>query len=113
MNNATTGYGSAGCARTTNGAAACPQAFVVPTSGAPISIQCSTAAFVKVNYAAVDAGDGVKLAADQFFTTTVATNPMRASLSDGGTYSGGLVAICPVLGSTVAECGVFVRTGKE
>ncbi len=114
VNNATTGYGSAGCGGGgPNGAPACRQAFRVPNMGAPISIQCSTAAVVKVNYAAVDAGDGVRLAADQFFTTSVKQQDATAALPDGGSYSGGLVSIAPVAGATAAECAVFVRTGKE
>ncbi len=114
VNNATTGYGSAGCGSAgVNGAPACAQAFRIPTLGAPISIQCTTAAVVKVNYAAVDAGDGIRLAADQLLTTTVQLNGAVARLPDAGTYVGGLVSICPIAGALTAECAVFVRTGKE
>ena len=115
VNNATTGYGSAGCATraSVNGAGACAQSFRIPTS-ALISIQCNTAAMVKVNRPAADAGDGIRVAVDQFLTSSTAFGGVRVSLTpDGGTYAGGMVSIAPVAGAAQAECKVFDRSGVE
>ncbi len=128
VNNANTGYGSAGCAPqgSVNGAGACAQAFQVPAS-TPISIQCSTAASVKVNAPAVDAGDGIRVVADQFLTSSTATTSKFLGPSnlpdaglitsngvpDGGWYYGGLVSCSPIAGASTCRCNIYQRQGNE
>lgn len=132
VNNATTGYGSAGCSRQQDimGAGACAQAFPIGTS-ALLSIQCKDqAAVFAANSSTVDAGTGVKLAADQFLTTSTGSsaitvwglNPDGGSINthglpngmpDGGSYTGGVVSIAPIAGATRAECNVNERAGNE
>ena len=120
VNNATSGYGSAGCATgpagdrpSPNGAGACAQSFRLPTN-APLSIQCNTAAVIKTNAPQADAGDGVRVAIDQFFTTSTRVQGVNVGVTpDGGTYTGGVVAIAPIAGAASAECKVFGRTGAE
>ena len=127
VNNATTGYGAAGCASQSSlgGAGSCPQAFRIGASML-LSVQCVSAAILKVNWYVADAGDGVKLAADQFFTTSTGSGAVVVpsltlpdgggrivgGMPDGGSYVGGVVAIYPVDGVR-AECRVFERHGGE
>lgn len=123
VSNATTGYGSAGCAAqgtSPGGAGACAQSFRI---GCPmlISIQCKDqGAKVAVNQYTVDAGQGVTLAADQFLTDSTGScvyvppgTVARAGVLDGGFYTGGVVAISPLAGAARAECNVYSRVGNE
>ncbi len=116
VNNASTGYGSAGCASQTSlpsGAGACAQAFNIGTS-ILLSVQCKDqSAMFAANVPTVDAGQGIKLAADQFLTSSTGSSPITVSLPDGGSYRGGLVAISPIAGGSRAECNIFQRTGNE
>lgn len=86
--------------------------FRIPKAS-PISSQCPTASIMGVNTPVVDAGTGIKLGVDQFFTSSTANNNVSTLLSDGGTYVGGVVSICPVAGAATAECKVYVRQGNE
>ena len=127
VNNATTGYGAAGCPSDSwGGGASCTQAFSVGT-GLFLDIQCRQAGVVRVNAPHVDAGNGVVLAAGQLFPTSTGTatlslgpltsadggNKIAGGMPDGGTYQGGLVSIAPAAGSTSIECSVFQRNGNE
>lgn len=108
-NNASTGYGSAGCVV----GGACYQAFRVPAPS-PLSVQCDQAASVVVNKALADAGEGIQVGALQFLTTSTAVTPCRvALLPDGGSYVGGCVAIAPAAGAASATCRVWSRQGNE
>lgn len=98
--------------------------FVV-TPLTKISIVCDSTAYVLTDVAGCDAGNCVKLAADQFFTTSVnvAKNlTCKAFASDGGvaghavTYNGGWVAMSPDPGAgagAVTTCRVYSRKGDE
>lgn len=94
-------------------------AFVVPPL-AKISVQCDSAAYFLTDVAGCDAGNCVKLAADQFFTSTIngsKTLTCYAFNSDAGiigvpvTYTGGWVSMAPVGAS--ATCRVWSRKGDE
>lgn len=129
VSNATTGYGVAGCSHEYDpaGAESCPQAFRIGTS-ALLSIQCKDqGAKFQANTFRVDAGTGIALAVDQFFTTStgsaaVTVGPLlwadagvrtANGMQDGGTYIGGVVSICPLAGALRAECNVWQRNGNE
>lgn len=116
VNNATTGYGSAGCSRESDpgGAGACAQAFRIGNP-ALISIQCKDQGAVFItSRATVDAGIGIKLATDQFLTSSIGNEAtIIPLLPDGGRYVGGVVAISPLAGASRAECNVFQRIGNE
>lgn len=123
VSNATTGYGSAGCSRQQDpgGAGACAQAFPIGPSTL-LSIQCrDNSAMFAANKRTTDAGEGIKLAADQFLTTSTAAQsfyvpPISGSnngMPDGGSYVGGIVSISPIAGSADARCAVFSRQGNE
>lgn len=129
VSNATTGYGSPGCSKQTDpeGAGACAQAFPIGT-GMLLSIQCKDqGALVRVNRFKVDAGDGARLATDQWFQTSTGTQAVSvgpllwgdggtrtaSGMPDGGTYLGGVVAIAPLPGLTRAECNINNRNGNE
>lgn len=78
------------------------------------SVQCDTAAYVSTDFRGTDAGVGVKLAADLFLTTNTQYGPVTIKPTvDGGTYTGGLIAISPAVGATSAVCRVFSRRGNE
>lgn len=117
--NATTGYGPAagaasGCCSSANGryACSCPQAFAIGQN-ALLSVQCKDqGALFAANRSAVDAGEGIRLATDQFLTTSVGA-PMNVSLPDGGLYTGGSVAIAPLPGATRADCNIYERQDNE
>ncbi len=70
----------------------------------------------------VDAGTGLKLAADEKFPTSVnsyTSKPANALNGDGGSaavgvyYCGGWVAVAPVPGASLAVCRVYQRNGFE
>lgn len=112
--NATTGYGSAGCASSAGGGwgGACAQSFAIGPN-LLIDVQCKDqGAKFAANRSTVDAGDGITLAADQLFTTSVG-QAILVSLPDGGTYTGASVAISPLAGSARAECNINERKGNE
>lgn len=113
-NNFNTGYLTAGCSTTIG---TCDQAFKIPTA-ALISVQCDQSAFVAVNNCYVDAGSGVKVAADQFFTSSTAPQSIKCPAKgdrtdDGGSFLGGVVSIAPAVGNSLARCKVFARQGNE
>lgn len=100
--NSTTGYDSQTFAR----------AFAIPTS-ALLSIQCGHACSIGVNVRGVDAGNGVHVAVDQFFTTSTPSGKFTHSLiPDGGSYSGGAVCVAPTF-TDVCMCRVWDRNGEE
>lgn len=78
--------------------------FGIP-AGARLSVQCDATAYVTVCPAvgacAATADNGIKVAADQLFTTSTPSNP-------GGT---GFVAVLSPSGT--ANCRVFERSGNE
>ena len=102
--NATTGYDSQTFAR----------AFRVPTS-ALLSVQCNHSCSIGVNVRGVDAGNGVHVVADQFFTTSTPSGAFTHSgLPDGGSYSGGAVCVAPTsVAAEVCMCRVWDRNGEE
>lgn len=114
-NNFNTGYLTAGCSTTIG---TCDQAFKIPT-GALISVQCDQSAVVSVNNCYTDAGVGVKVAADQFFTSSVAPQNIKCPgiggrTDDAGTtFIGGVVSIAPGVGLSLARCRVYERRGNE
>lgn len=120
--NATTGYGSAGCSHEYDpaGADACAQSFAIGPNQ-KLTVQCKDqGAKFSANRYATDAGQGVTLAADQFFPTSVgqsifvpAGTAAIAGLLDGGTYTGAAVAISPLAGASRAECNIMAPDGKE
>ncbi len=115
VSNASTGYGSAGCALQTSpsGAGACDQSFPIGL-GVKLTIQCDDIAHVSVNRATTDAGTGLKVAVDVMFPTSVSSSPISVSpLPDGGAYFGGIVSIAPAAGATSARCDVYARSGTE
>lgn len=118
VNNATTGYGSAGCAGTDDGVpgettpGSCDQAFRIPTS-AKITVQCDDAAFVAANARGVDAGTGMSVAIAEKLPTSTRPGNVKVALPDGGTYYGGVVSIAPAVGSVSARCRVYERDGRE
>lgn len=132
ISNATTGYGSAGCASQSSplGAGACAQAFPIGIC-AKLTIQAVGACCVSVNRASTDAGMCMLLADGEKFPTSVACatsplGPLMVGLSDGGstmanvggmpdggTYNGALVSITPPAGSTTCSANVFTRSGTE
>lgn len=116
VSNQSTGYGSAGCnsAFSPGGAGACAQSFPIGVNTL-LSVQCrDQGAIFKANWYAVDAGDGIRLAADQFFTTSTGTKAVIIPLlPDGGSYVGGVVSITPLAGAARAECAIYDRNGGE
>lgn len=129
--NATTGYGSAGCAHEYDpaGAGACAQSFRIGANTL-LSVQCKDqGAKFRANWYTVDAGQGITLAADQFLTTSVGQSVyvppgcngiqtdggpcFRPGVLDGGEYNGGVVSISPLAGAARAECNISQRTGNE
>jgi hypothetical protein len=90
-----------------------------------ISIQCDQASLVLTDVAGVDAGTGIRVAADQAFPTSVNTNKNLTGYSfnsDGGvaaanrnavTYNGGWVAVAPITGNSISYCRVYSRKGDE
>lgn len=114
ISNATTGYGSAGCASQTSpgGAGACDQAFPVG-QGIKLTIVTPEACCVSVNRGTTDAGICVPTTAGQIFPTSTGTTPFTQALPDGGTYAGGLVSITPPAGSSSCHALVFYRSGTE
>lgn len=129
VSNATTGYLAAGCDTQTgpNGAGACPQAFPIGTN-VLLSVQCKDqGALFKANAFTVDAGDGIRLAADQFFLSSTGSQSIivgprlwadagvrtYGGVPDGGVYVGGVVAIAPLSGAARAECNIYQPSGTE
>ena len=114
VSNATTGYGSAGCASQTSptGAGACDQAFPLG-SNLKLTIQCDSACGVSVNRGTTDAGIAMALSAAEKFPTSLATTNFTTALPDAGSYTGGLVSISPTPGSATCRCNVFTRSGTE
>lgn len=123
VSNATTGYSSGGCSLQSGvqGAGACAQAFPIGVSTL-LSIQCrDNSAMIAVNKATTDAGEGVKVAADQFLMSSTAATPVtifalasnNSGMPDGGTYTGGVVSISPIAGASTARCAVWSRQGNE
>jgi hypothetical protein len=118
VNNATTGYGSAGCAGTDDGVpgettpGSCDQAFRIPTS-AKITVQCDDAAIIGVNVRGVDAGTGMPVIANEKFPSSTRAGNVKAPLPDAGTYYGGVVSIAPAVGAASARCRVYERDGRE
>lgn len=109
VNNASTGYLSAGCAK----GGACDQAFAMSPS-TKITIQCDEAAIITVNKPGTDAGVGLALTAGQIFPSSTASGNVTVKpLPDGGTYSGGVVSVAPALGAAAAHCRVYDRQGTE
>ncbi len=112
VSNATTGYGSAGCAITAVDACACEQAFGLGPAQ-KVTIQSDSAVIVGADYP-VDAGNGLSLTAGQIFPTSTSSQKMRTALPDGGSYAGGLVwCIQPPGAAATVKCKVMVRTGTE
>lgn len=122
VSNATTGYGSAGCSHEYDpyGAQACAQSFRIGTN-LKLTVQCKDqGAKFAANRSTTDAGEGITLAADQFFPTSVGAaiivppgTAAIAGLLDAGTYVGGVVSISPLAGNSRAECNVFQPNGNE
>lgn len=111
VSNATTGYGSAGCAYSTQSGPACAtdQAFPIGTN-VKLTLQPDSACCVSVNRATTDGGICTGLTAGQLFPTSTATTPVTATQSDGGTYSGGIISITA---SPSCRLRVFTRSGTE
>lgn len=104
-NNAETGY--------LDGVAGNRGAFRLETS-THYTIQCDTAAHFSTDTRNTDAGVGVKLAIDQAMPISTQTGPVVIKPTvDGGTYSGGLIAISATAGQTSAVCKVFPLAGNE
>jgi len=114
VNNANTGYATAGCSRRQDplGAGACDQAFAI-APGSLITIQPIEACLVSVNRPHTDAGIAVVLAAGEKFPTSLAPGKLTSAQMDGGVYSGGLVTIAPVAGALSCRANVFERSGTE
>ncbi len=128
VNNASTGYGTAGCSRQQdiNGAGACDQAFVIGANN-KLTLQAVDALYVSVNRTTTDAGIGMLLSAGQMFPTSVSAlavyvGPLLfpdagirsiGGMPDGGEYSGGVVTISPAVGATSARLNVYTRAGTE
>lgn len=132
VNNATTGYGSAGCARQTDpgGAGACDQAFPIGV-GTKLTVQAVEACCVSVNRASTDAGLCMLLAAAEKFPTSVSSSQVSVGplnvlqsdggvvfanaggLPDGGSYLGAVLSITPPAGASSCHLNVFTRSGTE
>lgn len=112
VSNATTGYGSAGCANIGQGQGGnCDKAFDVPTS-AKLTFQCDEACVVSANTCGTDAGTGLTNAASEKFPTSTGA-AVKCSLPDGGSYTGGVVSVSPAVGAASARMRVFERSGTE
>lgn len=109
-----TGTGTAGCSTST-------LPFVVPSS-TKITIQTDEACLVGTDVAGCDAGTCLYTAAGEKFPTSTGPAVVLVGLAapgDAGTsgvavkYTGGWVAIAPVLGAQVCHARVFERSGTE
>lgn len=107
VSNATTGYGTAGCAEPCD----CAKAFNLP-AGAKITLQSDQAAIVATDRH-VDAGNGLALTAGQILPTSTSAVPTTIDLPDGGKYAGGVVSVTAAPGSSLVRMRVFVRNGNE
>lgn len=116
VTNRTSGYTNYACPANTTGGC-----FLLPVGvSAYISVQCDQASYVLTDVAGCDAGQCLKLAADQLLTTSVNTVKNLSAYvinSDGGaalaiTYNGGWIASAPVSGAS-SVCRVFDRRGNE
>jgi len=107
VSNATTGYGSAGCAK----ACDCAKAFILPAN-AKITVQSDQATIFGVD-GLVDAGNGLALTAAQIFPSSTSPINTIVDLPDGGKYVGGVVSVVAVPGSSSVRMRVYVRTGNE
>lgn len=87
-------------------------AFNLSVANQKLTIQCDQAAYVLTDQNGVDAGNGIKLAADEKLTTSINSIGRTWTKLDGGSYTGGIVSIAPVSGAT-AICKVWSRTGLE
>ncbi len=119
VNNANTGYGSAGCVDDLYGAAACPKAFAIAEFQF-IDVQCRQDTIVRVNAPHADAGNGMLISAGQIFPSSTgkaisvrAAASMAGGLPDGGSTVTALVSIQPVPGASVSECAINGRNGNE
>ncbi len=110
VSNATTGYGSAGCAITATNPCGCAQAFRVGVNQ-KVTIQSDVAMIVGADIP-VDAGTGLVLVAAEKFPSSTAVTSSITALPDGGTYVGGLVWCTPTT-STGGICRIFSRSGTE
>ncbi len=77
-----------------------------------ITLQCDQAAWVTSERKSCDAGNCLKVAADEKFPTSTNALTLVSPTMDGGSYSGGVVGVAPVSG-VVLTCRVFERTGTE
>ncbi len=114
--NRTTGYVAYACPANATGGC-----FEIGTNN-KITVQCDQACFIGANVSGCDAGQCLKVAADEKFPTSVSSQALtltgRAFNSDGGTagvavtYTGGWFAASPVSGAACV-CKVFLRSGTE
>ena len=78
--------------------------FNLTTANQRLTIQCDQAAYVLTDVYGVDAGNGIKLAADEKLTTSLnSVNRVVAVKLDGGTYTGGIVSVAPLPGSAIVS----------
>lgn len=110
VSNATTGYGSAGCAYSTTSGPACAtdQAFPIGAN-VKLTLQPDSACCVSVNRATTDGGICTGLTAGQLFPTSTG-QAVTTTQSDGGTYTGGIVSITA---TPSCRLRVFTRSGTE
>ncbi len=99
------------------------QFVVAPLS--KITVQCDQAGLVLTDVAGCDAGNCIRVAADEKFATSINTSKKlsaRAWNWDGGaqgsaepvvTYTGGWIAAAAPAGQAVLYCRVYSRTGTE
>ena len=104
VSNVTTGYDTP-CESTS-----CDKAFPIPTTS-KITTQCDVAVYYDSAECAVDGGHGTRLTADQLYPDSTGSS-IVCRRADGGSYSGGVVAIRPISGAT-ARCIVKPRRGTE
>ncbi len=112
VNNATTGYLSAGCSRQQDpaGAGACDQAFPLGT-GIKLLIQSPDSdCCVSTNRATTDAGICFRVTANQMLPLSLSNSPQPTSLPDGGSYNLGLVSIAPTPGNSACRLNIFLDT---
>lgn len=112
VSNATTGYGSAGCAAIGQGQGGnCDKAFPIPTN-AKLSIQCDEAALLSANTCGTDAGTAIAWPAATMFPTSTGGS-VRCALPDAGFVSAGVFSIAPAVGASSVRCRVYERSGTE